>query len=253
MSGEANPRPSAAKPAGKPSIVNALPVAALVYVLTSFMVRHYQSMPGYLLFILVVLIALGVGFVLLVCMVAIGVRRVFGTVEHVQIQSPPFIARIQKQFSAETVQFQSLGFQPAFCFGESVSAFRILLLFPAVVYINMWIKGEPLALYGGFRIVNGNPVLVARDRSAYVHPSGLGVTFHTALRDGTILMTRSYDSGGQYAEKVIVHSVKAPVAEMWSAHQREVASIATDLNPVDRQSSFEFYSAMDRKATPIDI
>ncbi|HTW80604.1 MAG TPA: hypothetical protein VME23_13745 [Terracidiphilus sp.] len=253
MSGEGNPRTSTAKSTGKNSLSGALPVLALIYVLGSFMIRHYQSMPVYLRFIFVVIIALGAGWVLLLGLFAIGLRKIYGTVAHVQIQSPAFTRIMQKRFNPEIRQLETLGFQTAFYFGESVSAFRLFLFLPAVVYIKMWIKGEPLALYGGFRIVNGNPVLVAKDRSAYVHPSGLGVTFHTGFRDGTILMTRSYESGGQYAQKVIMRCLKAPLAEMWAAHQREIESIATGLNPVDRQSSFEFYSAMDRKATPTDI
>ncbi|MGD0912247.1 MAG: hypothetical protein ABR928_10140 [Terracidiphilus sp.] len=253
MSGEGNPRTSTAKSTGKNSLAGTLPVLALIYVLGSFMIRHYHSMPVYLRFIFVVIIALGAGWVLLLGMFAIGLGKIYGTVAHVQIQSPAFIRGIQERFNSEIVQLESFGFQTALYFGESISAFRLFLFLPAVVYVMMWVKGEPLAFYGGFRIVNGNPVLVAKDRSAYVHPGGLGITFHTALRDGTILMTRNYESGGQYAQEVIVRCVKAPLAEMWAAHQREVASIATDLNPVDRQNGFEFYSAMDRKATPTNI
>jgi len=244
---------SAKKPAGKVSMVNALPVVALIYVLASFMVRHYQSMPVYLRFIFVVIIALGAGWVPLVGLFAIGLRKIYGTVEHVQIQSPSFVREIQNRYNPEIVELESLGFQTAFYFGESVSAFRIFLLHPAVVYIMMWIKKVPLAFYGGFRIVNANPILVASDTRAYAQPGILGTQFRTGFRDGTILITRNYEVDSQYAGKVIMRCLKAPLAQMWAAHQRETESIATGLNPVDRQSSFEFYSAMDRKATPTDI
>jgi hypothetical protein len=253
MNSDGSTSAPAKKPAKSSSIASALPVVAFIYVLTSFMVRHYEWMPVYLRFIFVVLIALGAGWVLVMGLFAIGFGKVIGQIVHVQVTSPGFIAYVGKHYERQALQFQLCGFDTLFYFGEAIPLLRIFLVLPAIVLIQMWVKGVPMTLYKGTRILNANPVFGARDRSAYAHPNSIGVTFHIAFRDGTILLTRDHVDDSPYPPKLVVRSATGSLSEVWAAHQRNIGAIATDMNPVDRQSSFEFYSVMVRKEVPTDM
>jgi len=173
-----------------------------------------------------------------------------GFIEHVEVTSPGFAGRAQKHYDAAAAQLKALGFNQLFVFGEAIAIPRIFLVAPAVVLFRMWLRGDPLELYPDKKILNANPVFGAGDKSAYAHPNGLGISFHTALRDGTIIVTRNHKDPGTYPPNVIVNSFESNLELVWAAHQRAVDKAATAGNPVDRQASFAFYSAMVRKEAP---
>ena len=106
-----------------------------------------------------------------------------------------------------------------------------------------------MTIYQGTRLLNGNPVLVSRDKRAFAHPNGLGLSFHTAFRDGSVLASKDYGDGdGSSASQVSTKRYKgASIGELWSQHQRSVSLLETDGNPVDRQSTYDAYREIIRK------
>lgn len=179
-------------------------------------------------------------------------KTFFGKIEHVEIHSPHLIDKIRRHYISESDQLAVLGFDPLFYFGEAISIFRLFLIFPAVVLFQMWMKKVPMALHKGTKIVSGNPVFGARDKMAYAHPNMFGITFHTAFRDGSLLLTKNYTSGLKYPPEIRVQEQVGNLTAIWEMHKQSVQQIATGLNPADRQSSFPFYSQIVSKEVPVE-
>jgi hypothetical protein len=201
----------------------------------------------------VVFVAIPIVLALFWLLILVGTRKIVGGIEHVQVTEPGFVERVRQRYTVQSAQLEIYGFRQLFYFGEAIPISRMFLVLPALVHLQMRSKGVPMTIYQGTKILNANPVFGAGDQSAYAHSNGIGITFHTAFRDGTVLLTRDHKDDSPYPGKVIVHSLAATVGEVWAAHQRSIESFATGLNPVDRQSSFEFYSAMVRKEVPTDL
>jgi hypothetical protein len=176
-------------------------------------------------------------------------RWTLGDVERIQIFSPAFEQKMRNRYATEISQLSSLGFDCAFFYGESFSIFRLALIFPAILTFSMWRKGVTMTLYQGTRLLNGNPVLVSRDKRAFAHTNGLGLTFHTAFRDGSVLASKDYGDGdSSNTFQVTIKRYKgASIGELCAQHQRSVSLLETDANPVDRQSTYDAYREIIRK------
>ena len=175
-------------------------------------------------------------------------RWTMGNVERSQISSPEFERKMRDRYATEISQLSSLGFDCAFFYGESFSIFRLPLIFPAMVAFSMRRRGVTMTLQGT-RLLNGNPVLVSRDKRAFAHPNGLGLTIHTAFRDGSVLASKNYGDGDSTNafQVTIKHYNGAGIGELWAQHQRSVSLLETDINPVDRQSTYDAYREIIRK------
>jgi hypothetical protein len=175
-------------------------------------------------------------------------RWTLGNVQRIQISSPEFEQKMRNRYETEISQLSSLGFDCAFFYGESFSIFRFLLIFPAIVALSMRSNGVTMTLQGT-SLLNGNPVLVSRDKRAFAHPNGMGLSFHTAFRDGSLLVSKNYGDGdSSNASQVTIKRYDgASIGECWAQHQRSVSLFETDANPVDRQSTFDAYCDDIRK------
>jgi hypothetical protein len=176
-------------------------------------------------------------------------RWTLGNVERFQISSPEFERKMRDRYATEISQLSSLGFDCAFFYGEAFSIFRLALIFPAILTFSMWRRGVVMTIYQGTKLLNGNPVLVSRDKRAFAHPNGLGLTFHTAFRDGSVLASKDYGDGdGSATPQLTIKRYKgASIGELWAQHQRSVSLLETDSNPVDRQSTYDAYREIIRK------
>jgi hypothetical protein len=178
-----------------------------------------------------------------------GPVAVFGNVANVQIQSPRFIERIRARYADETDELAALGFAEMFCFGEGFSVLRLFLIFPALVVIAMLRKGEALSLQGG-DVVEGYPVFIARDGSAFASVSRMGAKFYTAFQDGTLLISKTYviDMGDRPG--IIDYAREASISDIWAEHQQQIQALEAAGKSIDRQNSFQFYSELKRKDRP---
>jgi len=179
-----------------------------------------------------------------------GANSTFGTIEHVEIYAPAYEQRIQQRYQSEVDQLTDLGFNHLFYFGEAFSVFRLLLVFPLLVLLAMRSKGTPITLYQGTKVLAGNPVLGARDKTAYAHPNSFGVTFHTAFRDGSVLLSKTYADPLTYIPTTTSYGRVASIADTWAAHQGRIQDMESSGKRVDLQTSFAFYSEMVRKEKP---
>jgi hypothetical protein len=179
-------------------------------------------------------------------------KTLLGKIEHVEIHSPDLIQKIRQRYQSESAQLAALGFDPLFYFGETISIFRLFLGFPALVLLHMWMKKVPMTLYEGTKILSGNPVFGAKDKTAYAHPNSIGITFHTALRDRSLLLTKNYSTTLRYPAEIRVQGQVGSLSSVWEMHKQSLQALASGLNPVDRQNGFQFYSEIVRKEIPVD-
>jgi hypothetical protein len=123
-----------------------------------------------------------------------------------------------------------------------------MLIFPAIVVFQMWLRDVPMTVQGGTKLLTGNPVFISRDKSAYAHPNSLGVTFHTAFQDGTLLVSKNFGDDTGYIPQIEGNSRPgASMSSTWAAHQERLQTLETEGKRVDRQTSFQAYAEIVRK------
>jgi hypothetical protein len=176
--------------------------------------------------------------------------KFFGKTEHIQISSSEFERQVKTRYQSEIGQLESLGFRFLFVEAQTFPAPRLLLGFPAVVLLMMWVKREVIALRPGLRLLTARPIFGSADNSTYAHPSGLGSMFHTGFKDGSLLVSCNYGQSRTYgvgAKGPVYtrHVYKAAnIPGLWAHHQHEVRRTLTDCNPVATKMTFADYVEM---------
>ncbi|HTW80605.1 MAG TPA: hypothetical protein VME23_13750 [Terracidiphilus sp.] len=210
-------------------------------------ISRFGFHPGSIVFIVV---TRGVAVVLLLAISP--APGLMGPIERVEVTSPEFTDRVRRHYGAQAAQLKIFGFEPLFYFGEAFSIVRVLLVAPGVMLYKMWNEGIPIMRYRGNKVLIANPVFGAEDQRAYARTTRQGVSFHSAFRDGTILVTRNYGVSTSHPQRVVVHALNANAGELWSAHLKGIESIETDANPVACQNSFEFYADLVNKEANVE-
>jgi hypothetical protein len=172
--------------------------------------------------------------------------QAFGTIQRLQISSLAAEERIRRRYSSEIAQLTSLAFDQVFVFGEAFSVFRLLLIAPAISLVLMLLKREVLSLQNG-KIVCTFPIFAARDKSAFAHPFALGVKFHTAFEDGTLLISKTFVGDTQDRPGILVEQRNAGIAEMWAAHKQRMQALEASGKSVSGDISFQAYSEISRR------
>ena len=176
----------------------------------------------------------------------------FGGIEYVQIYSPEFEQRIRTRYQSQSDQLMNLGFAPLFFIGETFPLIRLLLIFPALIVLMMWLKREVMTVQSGTKFLAGYPIFASGNKTAYGHPNGLGVKFHTAFQDGTLLVTKNYGDATGYAPITVVQGTKnASICDLWIGHQRRTQALEADGKRIDRQISFQAYAEISHKETAL--
>lgn len=174
----------------------------------------------------------------------------FGKTEYVQIPCSEFERRLKVRYQSEISQLELLGFRFLFVEAQTFPALRLVLGFPAVVLLMMWVKREVIALLPGLRILTARPIFGSADNSTYAHPSGLGSMFHTGFKDGSLLVSCNYGQSrthgdGSKGPVYTRHVYKlASIPDLWAHHQHEVRRTLTDSNPVATKMTFADYVEM---------
>ncbi|MGA9672307.1 MAG: hypothetical protein WBQ94_24045 [Terracidiphilus sp.] len=176
-------------------------------------------------------------------------KHLTGLSEHIQISFPVFEQRIQNRYGPQSLQLTNLGFSPLFFYGEAFPLIRVLLVFPAILFLTMWLNGEVATFFGGSKLLFGYPVFISQNRTAYAYPSKLGMKFHTAFQDGTVLMTKNFGGKSGYGPPVIAHILRsASISNAWTAHQAQIKALEANGQRVVDEVSFQIFSEMSRNA-----
>lgn len=192
-------------------------------------------------------IVLGVVGFLLSLFVLFGMSLLGGVV-YQEIADLRIEQRVRERFGAEIDQLSSLGFSYAFTSGEAMSLVRILLIFPAIIYLRMRLNGEVLTLRGG-KVLLAVPVFCSSDGRVFGHPNRLGTTFHTGFRNGSLLVTKNYKSVCDSCEtqEVVMHAMDGTVSEAWQIHKGWLDKLDTGANPANKDRSYQAYADIARR------
>jgi len=176
-------------------------------------------------------------------------KQLTGPTEYVQISSPPFEHRIQNRYRSESSQLLNLGFSPLFFYGEAFPLSRLLLIYPAFLFLIMWLNREVATIHNGSKLLFGFPVFNSSNKTTYAHPNQLGVKFHTLFQDGTILLTKSFGGKTKYGSTVVLHRVaNASVGKTWAEHQKQIQVLEATGKRVDSAISFEAFARISNEA-----
>jgi hypothetical protein len=187
--------------------------------------------------------------ILLACIVLLIGKQLTGPTEHVQISSPAFEHRIQDRYRSESNQLSNLGFTPLFFYGEAFPLFRLLLIYPAILFLIMWLNREVITVLDGSKLLFGYPVFISNNRTTYAHPSQLGMKYHTAFQDGTILMTKNFGGKTKYGPRVVVHIMNnASIRDTWTEHLKQVQALEAVNKQINCQISFQAFSDISYEA-----
>lgn len=185
----------------------------------------------------------------LACVAGLFGKQLTGPTEYVQISSPPLEQRIQKRYRSQSSQLQDLGFTPLFFYGEAFPLVRLLLIYPAFLFLIMWLNGEVAAVHNGSRLLFGFPVFLSSNRTTYAHPIQLGVKFHTLFQDGTILLSKSFGGNTKYGPTVVLQKVtNSGTNGTWAAHQKQIGVLEAAGKAVDPKISFEAFARISHEA-----
>ncbi len=178
--------------------------------------------------------------------------KLFGRFRHIQVSDPLLEQRVRLRYQPQIGELTSLGFNFLFFEGSSFSLFRLVFVFPALVFLTMWKKGEVITLHDGTELLSVNPIFASADKSSYGHPNGLGIMFHTVFQDGSIMVSLNY--GDEYTtvsptgSRSVRHVYKsASIAETWLAHRQGIQSQEQAGNRVATAIGFDAYVEIIRE------
>ena len=177
------------------------------------------------------------------------INLIFGMLEFVQVVSPSVDLRLRTRYQAETAGIASLGLDHLCSYGETFSAFRLLLVVPAIVVLSMWRNREVVRLYEGTKIQACYPLLMARDKTTYAEANGDGVKFYTAFTDGTFLVSGTYVVGGLEKPTMTRHCRVASIRETWTEHRWTIEAFEAGGRRVNRRTDFQTFVDMSRQET----
>ncbi len=187
--------------------------------------------------------------IVLACIAALFGKQLTGPTEHVQISSPAFELKIQNRYRSESSQLSNLGFTPLFFYGEAFPLIRLLLIYPAFLFLIMWLNREVVTILDGSKLLFGYPVFISSDRTAYAHPMQLGMKYFTGFQDGTILLTKNFGGKTAYGPTVVVHiSRGARICDTWDEHQKGVQALEAVGKRIDSEICFQSFSDISRMA-----
>lgn len=176
-------------------------------------------------------------------------KQLTGPTEYLQISSPPLEHRIQHRYRSESSQLSNLGFRPLFFYGEAFPLFRLLLIYPAFLFLIMWLNREVGAVQNRSRLLFGYPVFNSSNRTTYAHPTQLGVKFHTLFQDGTTLLTKSFSGKTKFGPTVVLHRVTSGrIDDTWAEHQKQIQALEATGKQVDPEISFAAFARISHEA-----
>jgi hypothetical protein len=176
-------------------------------------------------------------------------KHITGSAEHIQISSPTFISRIRNRYRSESNQLENLGFSPLFYYGEAFPLLRLLLIYPAFLFLIMLLNREVAGIQNGSKLMFGFPIFNSADKTTYAHPLQLGMKYHTLFQDGTILMTKNFSGKTTYGPRVVLHTMRnASISDAWSGHLKQIQALEATGKQIDRDINFQAYSDISRDA-----
>ena len=177
--------------------------------------------------------------------------RAMGRIEFEQTHSGSVVERVRRKRAADVAALEELGFEFLCCYSESFAAARLCLVGPLLVVLAM-LRSEVIRLRGG-KVHCYYMLLVSKDRTAFGDATGLGVKFHTALSDGTMLVTANYGENALDGPRVFRRCRKCEIREAWDEHRREVEAREGAGTRAIRDGGFAAFAELSHRESAEDL
>jgi len=171
----------------------------------------------------------------------------FGRIEYLQITSSALDQHFRARYQEATGELARLGFGYLCSYGETFSVFRLLLGIPALAILSLLPKRPVVGIWGGLRISECCPLLIAGDKDAYAEADCECVKFYTAFTDGTFLVSSNYKTLTLKGPVMTKRWRAAGIGEAWGEHQAAVQAFEAAGRRVDRRSSFQEFADLSQR------
>ena len=171
----------------------------------------------------------------------------FGRIEYVKITSPGLDQRVRTRYQEAIAELARLGFDHLCSFGETFSIFRLLLVIPALAILALLPKRPVVGLWGGLRISECCPLLIAGDKGAYAEADCEGVKFYTAFTDGTFLVSSNYKTLTLEGPVMTKRWRAGSIGEAWAQHRAAVQSFEAVGRRVERRTTFQEFADLSQR------
>jgi len=167
--------------------------------------------------------------------------------DYQEISDPKLEARVRTRYSREIASLEGLGFQVLPSCLESQGRFSAIWQFPVLLLTLP--KKEILVFPRPLRLAVANALLWRKDPPTIALCMGMGVKLYSSFRDGTLLITPTFQS---YAVPVPGSSIIKPAAsstinEAWAAHRETVKNLEASKGGVREISTFGDYVALSHQ------
>jgi hypothetical protein len=186
-------------------------------------------------------ILFGSVFCLLGLILAFGIKSL-GSISHDEISDPRVEQRVRERYSSDIDELTSLGFSYAYTAGEGMALPHVLLIYPAIILLRARANGAVLTFGRGDKILLAAPVLISADRRTFAHPESLGVSFYTAFRNGSLLVTKNFDFPFFGPAEYMLQASDATDTEAWQTHKDRLSKLDTEANPANMDHSYSAFA-----------
>lgn len=171
---------------------------------------------------------------------------------HIQLLDTAVHAKIRSRYATEIDQLQNLGFSELGFYGEQLSAFSAVFLFPMVLLMRR--KGEMISIQWPFRLTAWYILMAQAETGTYALPMGLGVKFYTRFRDGSGLISANFPSQAVPKKEtgITKYSGARGVAEAWTLHRRALEEMTAGGREIERRTNLERFAEISRKEDDIE-
>jgi len=205
--------------------------------------KIYSLHPSQVYFVVGVCLPILIGsvFCLLGLILAFGMKSL-GSISHDEISDARVEQRVRERYSSDIDELTSLGFSYAYTSGEGMALSHVLLIYPAFILLRARANGAVLTLGRGGKILLAAPVLISADRRTFAHPESLGVSFYTAFRNGSLLVTKNFDFPFFGAVEYMLQASDATDTEAWQTHKDRLNKLDTEANPANTDHSYQAFA-----------
>jgi hypothetical protein len=164
-----------------------------------------------------------------------------GSVGYEEIANLRVEQRVRERYASRIDQLTSLGFSYAFTSGESTYLSRMLLIYPATIWLRMWANGAVVVFEGG-KVFSATPILNSADGRVFGRAATLGMAFCSEFRDKSILITKNYKGICGETPECVIQSSTGTITETWQLHKERLDRMDTAANPAMKDRSYATYS-----------
>ena len=161
--------------------------------------------------------------------------------------------RVRHRYASEIAELTAIGFRELCFYRELLGRFSILRSLPIVALMAS--RREILSIRSPLQACASFLLLVRDDPTTVALPMGFGVKYYTAMRDGIILISTSFESApARFDDRLLKYSAdgESGLTETWGQHQDRVREFVERGQEIRRDVDYSvFVSIAQREQSAI--